>query len=164
MSQPQPQNRQLRASATREEGARVTRQWTPPSLLPDPVRKPGLAYRWIRNALQGTSDYVYFNKAIREGWEPVRLSDYPELKLAASPRADAQDKDLVEVGGLILCTMPLEMTKQRDAHYSGIGRQQMAAEASRLSTINDPRMPMLKPAMRQEVEFGRGGRPDEIDE
>jgi hypothetical protein len=156
MSQNQPQNRQSRASATREEGVRIERQWTPPSLLPDVDRKPGYAYRWIRRAVRGTSDDVYFNKALREGWEPCKLSDHAEVKLHTSPRADAQDKDVVEVGGLILCQMPIEMARQRDAHYQGISKAQNAAESSRLQSINDPRMPMLRPSTREDVEFGKG--------
>src|SRR3954464_8266589 len=98
MSQPQPQNRQPRASATREESVRVERQWTPPSLLPDVDRKPGYAYRWIRRSVRGTSDDVYFNKALREGWQPCKLSDHPEVRLHTSTRAEGQDQDQVEVG------------------------------------------------------------------
>lgn len=165
MSQPQPQNRQPRASATREESVRVERQWTPPSLLPDVDRKPGYAYRWIRRSVRGTSDDVYFNKALREGWQPCKLSDHPEVRLHTSTRAEGQDQDQVEVGGLLLCQMPLEMARQRDSYYSGISRAQLSAEVGRLSSINDPRMPMLKPAVRQEVEFGKGrGSANEIDE
>lgn len=156
MSQLQPQNRQSRASAAREEGARVERQWTPPSLLPDVSPRKGWAHRWIRRSVRGTSDDVYFNKSLREGWEPCKLSDYPELKLYTSPRAEGQDKDLVEVGGLILCQMPEEMAKQRDAHYANIGRAQMGAEAARMGNINDARMPMLKPTVREELAFGKG--------
>ena len=165
MSHPVPQNRQPRASATREESVRVERQWTPPALLPEVNQKAGYAYRWIRRAIQGTSDDVYFNKALREGWEPSKLSDHPEVKLHTSPRADGQDKDQVEVGGLLLCQMPAEMAKQRDAYYTGLSRAQQNAEASRLSNINDPRMPMLRPSVRQEVEFGKGRNfANEVDE
>lgn len=164
MSQPTPQNRQSRASATREDGARFERNWTPPSLLPDVNQDAGYGYRWIRRAVRGTSDDVYFNKARREGWEPCKLSDHPEVKLHTSPRADGQDKDIVEVGGLILCKMPIEMARQRDAHYANIGRAAAGSEAARLSNINDPRMPMLKPAIRQEVEFGKGRLNTESDE
>lgn len=156
MSHATPQIRQSRASATREDGARVERQWTPPSLLPDVVQEKGYGYRWIRRAVRGTRDDVYFNKALREGWEPCRLSDHPEVKLHTSPRADGQDKDIVEVGGLILCQMPIEMARQRDAHYASIGKASANAEANRLNNINDSRMPMLKPSIRQEVEFGKG--------
>jgi hypothetical protein len=73
-------------------------------------------------------------------------------------RAEGQDKDIVMVGGLVLCRMPTEMVAQRNQYYRSIGRNQLQAEAARLAQINDPRMPMLKPTLRSqaEVKFGNG--------
>lgn len=162
MSQSPSQNRTPRASTTREDGVRSNRQWAPPSLIPEPHAVAGYAHRWVRYALRGEPDHTYFNKALREGWEPCKLADYPELKLHVHERAEGQDKDIVMVGGLVLCRMPSEMVKQRNEYYRSIGRNQLQAEAARLAQINDPRMPMLKPTLRSqaEVKFGNGRGPE----
>jgi hypothetical protein len=101
-----------------------------------------------------------FNKALREGWEPVKLSDHPELKLAVHPRAEGSDRDWAEIGGLVLCRIPAEMARQRDAHYAQLGKAAAAAEANKLAGVSDPRMPMYRPKMQSHVDVRFGGQPN----
>ena len=152
-------NRESRGSSTREEDVRVTRQWTPPSLIPEATPEPGYVLHWKVRAVRGVEDLTLFNKALREGWEPVKLSDHPELRLAVHPRADGAERDWAEIGGLVLCRMPVEMARQRDAHYAAIGRAAAQAEANKLANVSDPRMPMYKPKITQHTEVKFGGQP-----
>ena len=49
----------------------------------------------------GQSDPTNVSAKMREGWEPVRLSEHPELQLYATEGSRFEDS--VEVGGLMLC-------------------------------------------------------------
>lgn len=151
-----PQDRTPRDTATRQDEVRTTRQWLPPSLLPEPAPEPGYVHRWIRFALNGAQDPAYISKSAREGWEPCKLSEHPELRMQVNPRADGVHADMIEMGGLVLCRMPKEMAQQRDAYYARIATAQNQRASADYAQINDPRMPQLKPKIETEVEFGRG--------
>jgi hypothetical protein len=76
--------------------------------------------------------------------------------MQVNPRADGVHADMVEMGGLVLCRMPIEMAKQRDAYYARIANAQSQRATADYAQVNDPRMPQLRPEIRSEVEFGRG--------
>jgi hypothetical protein len=144
--------RPSRALETRETAERP-KQWMPPQLLPDPIPEEGYAYRWIRISSLGKDDATNISGKLREGWEPVRASDHPEIRLFGS--SNGKFPDSVEVGGLLLCKTPVEFTKQRDAYYRQQSEAQMAAVDNTYMRENDPRMPMFK-ERRSEVTFGKG--------
>jgi hypothetical protein len=48
------------------------------------------------------------SKKTREGWEPVKALDHPELMLAGDKNGN------VELGGLLLCKMPEELVDSRN--------------------------------------------------
>ena len=52
-------------------------------------------YRWIRTSALGQSDMTNVSSKFREGWEPVKLEDHPELKIL--PDVDSKFKGNVEV-------------------------------------------------------------------
>jgi len=85
---------------TREKAERP-KHWMPPQLLPDPNPEPGYAFRWIRIASLGKDDATNISGKLREGWEPVRASDHPEIRLFGSD-SNAKFPDSVQVGGLLL--------------------------------------------------------------
>jgi hypothetical protein len=145
-------NRLSRELETREIAERP-KQWMPPQLLPDPLPEPGYAFRWIRISTLNKADAINISSKLREGWEPVKASDHPEIRLFGA--TNGQFPDSVEVGGLLLCKTPVEFTVQRDAHYRKQADAQMQSVDNTFMRENDPRMPMFK-ERRSEVTFGRG--------
>jgi len=134
-------NRAPRELETREKAERP-KQWMPPKLLPDPKPEEGYAFRWIRIASQGKDDATNYSSKLAEGWEPVKASDHPEIRLFNS--AAAKFPDSIEVGGLLLCKTPVEFTEQRDAHYRNISDSQMNSVDNTYMRESDPRMPLFK--------------------
>jgi hypothetical protein len=145
------------ARPTRELQTRETlerpKQWMPPKLLPDPNPEEGYAFRWIRIASLGKDDATNYSSKLAEGWEPVKASDHPEIRLFAT----AQNKfpDSIEVGGLLLCKTPVEFAEQRDAYYRQQADAQMQSVDNTFMRENDPRMPMFK-ERSSKVTFGKG--------
>ena len=135
--------------------AKVERKksWAPAELLPDPTPEAGYAFRWIRVSTMGNSDPMNVSAKLREGWEPVRASDHPEVHLMADPTS--QYKDSIVVGGLMLCKTPIEFTEQRNAHYQGQAKSQMESVDNNLMRESDPRMPIFNDR-KTKVTFGTG--------
>lgn len=121
-----------------ETRARTVRQWQPAATLPDPAPQPGYAFRWIRTAILGQPDPTNMSGKLREGWEPVKAEDHPEMML--TPNASGN----LEIGGLILCKAPEELMDQRNAYYNKQNRAQMDSVNNTLFRENDPRMPLFK--------------------
>ena len=145
-------NRMSRELETRETAERP-KQWMPPQLLPDPTPDPGYAFRWIRISTLNKADAINVSSKLREGWEPVKASDHPEIRLFGE--TEGQFPDSVVVGGLMLCKTPVEFTVQRDAYYRKQAEAQMQSVDNTFMRENDPRMPMFK-ERRSEVTFGKG--------
>lgn len=128
------------------------RSWAPPQLLPDPHVEPGYAFRWVRTSTLGNADPMNVSSKMREGWEPVKASEHPEIQLMG---AKTSIPDSIEIGGLILCKIPAEFMDQRDAFY----RRRWADEADSVDNNfmreSDPRMPLFR-ERQTKVSFGRG--------
>lgn len=137
----------------REQSVRPT-TWKPADLLPEPHRVDGWEYKWIRNSIMGTADPTNMSRSLREGWEPCKLEDHPELMLAVD--AGAKNSGLIEVGGLILCKIPQDMFDQRQQYYMNMAQGQMESVDAQVDRENDPRMPMFK-ERKSKVTFGSGG-------
>jgi len=132
------------------------KQWMAPELLPSPNPEPGYAFRWIRTAVLGKSDPSNVSSKLREGWEPVKASEHPEIQLMETgdrPRFP----DSIEIGGLILCKTPTEFIEQRNAHYQAQTDSQMTSVDNNFMRTNDPRMPVFK-ERRSEVKFGANSK------
>jgi len=145
-------NRMTRELDTREQVERP-KQWMPPQLLPDPNPEEGYAFRWIRIASLGKDDATNISGKLREGWEPVRASDHPEIRLFGS--TNGKFPDSIEVGGLLLCKTPVEFTGQRNDYYRKQAEAQMNSVDNTYMRENDPRMPMFK-ERKSTVTFGKG--------
>ena len=146
------QTRAKRETESREAHARP-KHWMPPQLLPDPNPEPGYAFRWIRVSTLNKEDPTNVSAKLREGWEPVKASDHPEIRLFGS--TNGQFPDSVQVGGLLLCKTPVEFTEQRDAYYRQQAEAQMNSVDNTFMRENDPRMPMFK-ERKSTVTFGKG--------
>ena len=135
-------NRDPRTEDTREKSERKV-TWQRPSALPDPTPQEGVEFRWIRTSALGQSDMTNVSSKFREGWEPVKLEDHPELKIMSD--VDSKFKGNVEVGGLLLCKNSTEnMDARRDYQQNQASSQMQAVDNSYMKE-SDPRMPVLKP-------------------
>ena len=145
----------IRKSRDLETRAATTRpaKWMPPQLLPDPVPEAGYAYRWIRVSTLNKDDPTNLSSKLREGWEPVKSSDHPEIRLFGT--SNGQFADSVVVGGLMLCKTPVEFTEQRDEYFRQQATTQMASVDNTYMRENDPRMPLFKERSTK-VSFGKG--------
>jgi len=147
------ETREPRELESRDNTARE-QQWTPPNLLPDPIPQPGWAFRWIRTSMVGQSDATNVSMRFREGWEPVKREDHPELE--DMPDHNSQFPGCVEIGGQLLCKAPQEVADSRQRHYEGVAAQQMESVDQSYMRENDPRMPMLRPDRKTRVSsFGK---------
>ena len=130
------QTRTPRDLGSREKSARAV--YVPPSALPDPTPEPGYVYRWIATHVMGESQNINVSNKMREGWEPVKAVDHPELMLQGNEKTGN-----VEIGGLMLCKMPREMAQARDEYYAKQARAQMESVDNNFMRNNDPRMPLF---------------------
>ena len=137
-----------REMTSREKQARPV--YVPPSALPDPTPEPGWEYRWIATHVLGQSDPSNVSRKMREGWEPVKAEDHPELRLFGNDKTGN-----VEIGGLMLCKMPAERVQARVEYYDNQAQSQMDSVDNNFMRQNDPRMPLFN-ERRSEVKFGRG--------
>lgn len=147
------QTRQNRELDTRDTTQRV-KQWAPAALLPEVKKDAGWAYRWIRTSMVGQADPTNVHKRMREGWEPVKLSDHPELQMYVE--SNTRIPDSIEVGGLILCKTPEELVGQRNAYYNKQTESQTQAVDNSFMKENDARMPLFKEKKSEVRKFGKG--------
>lgn len=144
------EERSARAAQNRDEETRAPRQWRPAALLPSPDPVAGYGFRWIRASLVGEADPTNVSSKLREGWEPVKAQDHPELAISGNNRG------MVEIGGLILCKMPVETIRQRDAYYRQSAADQIRAVDNNFMRENDPRMPLFTERSSEVSRFGNG--------
>jgi len=138
----------------RQNETRPDDSWMPQSSLPVPEPKDGWVFRWIRTSSLGRSDNTNVSRQFREGWEPVKSEDHPELKIMSD--LNSQFKGNVEVGGLLLCKAPLEKMKKREKHFQEVSERQIEGVDRNYLRQNDPRMPLLEPERSTRSTFGRG--------
>lgn len=146
-------DRTPRTQTTRDATQRK-RSWTRPSALPTPEPKDGYKFRWIRTATLGNSDNPNVSTRFREGYVPVKAADHPEMQLL--PDLGSRFKDNVEVGGLLLCAIPEEISDDRVAQQIEAADRQMEAVDTNYMRQSDPRMPVLKSERSTRHSFGRG--------
>ena len=146
------QNRLARELDTREVFARPA-MWRPPETLPMPDNRPGWSHRYVRTSTLGAADPSNISSKLREGYEPCKAEDYPELMMHAS--TEGRFKGNIEVGGLLLCRIPEEFMKQRSAYYDQQNRAQTESVDNNFLRENDPRMPLFS-EKRSKVTFGSG--------
>ena len=149
--------REPRALEDRESEARDM-PWEPASMLPDPEPQDGWVFRWVRTSMVGNPDNTNVSKRFREGWEPVRAEDHPELQIMSDHKSEWAQKGGIEVGGLLLCKAPEEVVEKRRAYYKNHAESQMQAVDNAYMRENDPRMPVLAPDRQTRVVFGKSNR------
>lgn len=145
-------DRKPRSTETREATSRK-RSWQRPSALPTPDPKDGYKYRWIRTSTLGEGDMRNVSTRFREGYIPVLAKDHPEMKVMAD--LDSRFPENIEVGGLLLCAIPLEIAEDRIAQQQEMANNQMDAVDRNYLRESDPRMPVLKPERSSRTTFGK---------
>lgn len=145
------ENRLSRELETREQTSRK-KSWVRPELLPSPKPEPGYVYHWVRVSTRGEADPTNVSSKLREGWEPVKAKDHPELFMAGVE--NEKFKDNVVMGGLMLCKAPEELVNERNEHYNQVAHNEMRAVDNNLMRENDPRMPLFN-ERKSKVTFGK---------
>ena len=146
------QKRLDRELDTRAVYARPT-QWRAPETLPMPEHRPGWVHRYIRISMMGAADPSNISSKFREGYEPCKAAEYPELMMHET--TEGRFKGNIEVGGLLLCRIPEEFLKQRDAYYAAQNKAQMDSVDNTFMKDNDPRMSKFS-ERSSKVSFGSG--------
>mgnify|MGYP003649341965 CR=1 FL=1 len=146
------ENRIARDNETREKSTR-TRAWQRPEVLPSPDPEPGYKYHWVRVSTQGQVDATNVSSKLREGWEPVKAVDHPEITMVSVEQE--RFKDNVVIGGLMLCKAPAELVDERSAYYKEQSDSQIRSVDNNLMRENDPRMPLFN-ERKSKVTFGNG--------
>ena len=126
----------------------------PPSNLPSPEPQDGYVFRWVRASLLGDADNRNVSMRMREGWEPVKADEHPEL-LLMSDRGSTFEGG-IEVGGLVLCKTLRENMEKRASYYGKKARQQQVSVDENFMRENDPRMPLLQTEHSTKTTFGTG--------
>jgi hypothetical protein len=150
----QVQNRKSREAETRAVAVRQM-AWRPPETLPSPDPREGVIHRWIRTSMMGSADAANISSKLREGYEPCKAEDYPELMMHAT--TEGRFKGAIEVGGLVLCKIPTEFLKQREEYYANQNKAQMESVDNNFMRDNDPRMSKFSEKSTK-VSFGSGSK------
>ena len=146
------ENRLGRELETRDKETRK-RAWTKPEVLPSPTPEEGYAFHWVRVSTRGQDDPTNVSSKLREGWEPVKAVERPEIELVSIE--NERFKDNVVMGGFMLCKAPVELVKERTEHYQKVTDSQMQSVDNNLMRESDPRMPLFN-NRKSEVTFGKG--------
>jgi len=145
-------DRTPRTAETRDAGERK-RTWQQPSALPTPEPKDGMSFGWIRTSTLGEADNRNVSMRFREGYTPVKAEDHPELMVMSD--VDSRFKGNIEVGGLLLCSIPTEIVEDRNDQMAQKAKQQMDSVDRNYLRESDPRMPVLKPERSSRTSFGK---------
>ena len=148
------ENRTPRDNVSREKQARAV--YVPPTALPDPTPEPGYVYRWVATHVLGQAEPTNVSRKFRDGWEPVKAVDHPELMIVGSEKTGN-----VEIGGLMLCKMPIERAKARDEYYDQQAQNQMESVDNHFMRNNNPLMPLFaekKSSVSRGAGFGSGSK------
>ena len=148
---------------TREAKSRANTQrrkpWAPPSKLDAPDAPIGFKHRWVRTALRGEDDLTNVHSKLREGWEPVRADEYPDMGDRYPVIQEGKNAGVIGVGGLMLCRIPEETVEERTEYYREQTRNQMKAVDENLMREQHPSMPFHNDR-KSRVTFGGKNSPE----
>ena len=147
------EERTTRNVQERDSDVRPSDSWKPASVIPDPEPQDGWVFRWVRTSILGQTDATHTSRMFREGWEPVKAEDHPELMLESD--MGSKFKGNIEVGGLLLCKAPEGKMRARSKHFQKVADNQMESVDNNYLRENDPRMPLLDPERSTRTTFGR---------
>jgi len=94
------------------------------------------------------------SRRFREGYVPVKATEFPELKIMSD--VDSRFPENIEVGGLLLCSIPAEKAAQRVVFQETQATNQLEAVDRNYMRESDSRMPVLAPERSTRTSFGKG--------
>jgi len=147
-------DRSNRDTKSRDKSARTV--YVPPSNLPDPTPDPDYTFRWVATHVLGQPLANNVSLQMRDGYEPVKAVDHPELALFGNNASGN-----VEIGGLMLCKAPKERVEARDEYYKKQAQNQMDSVDNHFMRNSDPRMPLFadrKSTTSRGTGFGSGSK------
>jgi hypothetical protein len=147
-------DRSNRDTKSRDKSARTV--YVPPSNLPDPTPDPDYEFRWVATHVLGQPLANNVSLQMRDGYEPVKAVDHPELALFGNNASGN-----VEIGGLMLCKAPKERIQARSEYYNKQAQNQMDSVDNHFMRNNDPRMPLFadrKSSTSRGQGFGSGSK------
>jgi len=146
-------DRTPRTQTTRETAQRKA-TWKRQSVIPAPEPRNGLKFRWVRTSSLGNLDNMNVSRRFREGYVPVKAEDFPELKVLSD--VGSRFKGNIEVGGLLLCSIPEDVADDRVQGQLHEAQAQMEAVDNNYLRESDPRMPVLRPERStRQTNFGK---------
>jgi hypothetical protein len=129
--------------------------YKPASTLPDPTPDPDYDFFWVAISIAGQEHATNLSQKRRDGWEPVKAVDHPELQVAGNKDGN------VEIGGLLLCKAPKEMIEGRRQYYAQKAQNQMDSVDNSFMKNSDARMPLFsdrKTTVSKGGGFGNGSK------
>jgi hypothetical protein len=103
----------------------------------------------------GVADPSNISSKLREGYEPCKAEDYPELMMHAA--VDGRFRGGIEIGGLLLCRIPKEFMEQRAQHFANLNQSQMDSVDNNFLREQDSRSNMAMIVdKKSKVSFGSG--------
>ena len=146
------QNRAARDLESRDTTYRPS-YWKAPEVLPMPDERPGWKHRYVRLSTNGVADPSNISSKLREGYEPCKADDYPELMMHAA--IEGRFRGGIEIGGLLLCRIPAEFMEQRAKHFANLNQSQMESVDNNFLRESNPKMPLFS-EKKSNVTFGSG--------
>jgi hypothetical protein len=129
-------NRTPRDLETREK-TQTRYVYKPASSLPDPTPDPDFDFHWVAIQINGQDNATNLSQKRRDGWEPVKAVDHPELEIGGNKDGN------VEIGGLLLCKKPREMSEARREYFEKKSQNQMESVDNSFMRNSDARMPLF---------------------
>ena len=147
-------NEETRDSEEHDADNTIPLTWRPPGNIPDPDPQPGYTLAWKRVSMRGEVDSTNWSAAMQEGWRAVHPSEQPRLSYLVDAVPGAAS-DRLEVGGLVLCKIPREVSAQREAHYNRVAKQQVNSVDAQLKNdfAGDDRVQLVN---QRTTSFGSG--------
>ena len=147
------QTRKPREAGSRTQQMRRPERWSRPEGLPSPDDRPGWKHRWVRVSMMGSADAKNISASFREGYEPCKAEDYPEMMMHAVE--DGRFQGNIEVGGLLLCRIPTEFLGQRAEYYEAQNKANMESVDNSFMKDSHPNMKKFSEKTTK-VSFGSG--------
>jgi hypothetical protein len=147
------QTRKPREAGSRTQQMRRPERWSRPEGLPSPDDRPGWKHRWVRVSMMGSADAKNISSSFREGYEPCKAEEYPEMMMHAVE--DGRFQGNIEVGGLLLCRIPSEFLGQRAEYYEAQNKANMESVDNSFMKDSHPNMKKFSEKTTK-VSFGSG--------